>query len=99
GGGMILIPALTLLEGVEQHTAQTVNLFYFIPTAAAALIVHIKNKNVETKAALKIAAAGFVFAVAGSYMAVKLPPDMLKKIFAAFIIAAGVREIIAGLRL
>lgn len=99
GGGMILIPALTLLEGVEQHTAQTVNLFYFIPTAIAALIVHIKNKNVEVKTAAKMAAAGVAFAVLGSFLAVKLSPNMLKKIFAVFTAAAGAREIFVGLRL
>ena len=41
GGGMILIPVLTIFAGASQHTAQTVNLYYFIPSAAAALVVHI----------------------------------------------------------
>ena len=43
GGGMILIPVLTIFAGASQHTAQTVNLYYFIPSAAAALVVHIKK--------------------------------------------------------
>ncbi len=98
GGGMILIPALTLLEGVEQHTAQTVNLFYFIPTALAALAVHIKNKNVELKPALSMAAAGFVFSVLGAYLAVSLSAQLLTKAFAVFIIIFGIREIAAGIR-
>lgn len=96
GGGMILIPALTIFEGIEQHVAQTVNLFYFIPTAAAALIVHIKNKNVAIKPALKIVATGFVFSVLGAYMAVKLSSAMLTKAFAVFIIVFGIREVVSG---
>ncbi len=98
GGGMILIPALTLLEGVEQHTAQSVNLFYFIPTAVAALIVHIKNKNVEIKPAWKMAVSGFAFAILGSYFAAQLSSEILQKAFAVFIIISGIREIVAGLK-
>ncbi len=97
GGGMILIPALTLFEGVEQHVAQTVNLFYFIPTAAAALAVHIKNKNIDKKAAVKLAACGAAFALLGSYLASELGAESLKRFFAVYIIASGVREIFVSL--
>lgn len=30
GGGTILIPALTIFIGTEQHIAQSVNLFFFL---------------------------------------------------------------------
>ena len=56
GGGAILIPALILAENIKQQTAQGINLTYFLPTAAVALLVHIKNKNVEVKTALIIGA-------------------------------------------
>ncbi len=98
GGGMILIPALSIFAGVEQHTAQSINLFYFIPTAAAALAVHIKNKNVEVKTAAKLSAAGIVFALIGSYLAVRLPAEILRRIFAVFVAFAGVKEIISGIK-
>lgn len=98
GGGMILIPALSLFEGIEQHIAQSVNLFYFIPTSAAALIIHTKNKNVDYKSALKIVGGGILFAVLGAYLAVKVPGELLQKIFAAFICVFGVREIAAGIK-
>ncbi len=98
GGGMILIPALSVFAGVEQHVAQSVNLFYFIPTAAAALAVHIKNKNVEIRTAVKLSAAGIAFALLGSYLAVRLPAEILRKIFAVFVAFSGVREIISGIK-
>lgn len=99
GGGMILIPALTLLTGAEQHVAQTVNLFYFIPTAAAALTVHIKNKNVAFKPALKLVASGLLFSLLGAFIAVRLSPAVLRRVFGGFIIVAGVREVYAGKKL
>jgi uncharacterized membrane protein YfcA len=49
GGGVILIPALTMILGAEQHSAQGANLIYFIPTAVAAIFTHAKNKAIETK--------------------------------------------------
>lgn len=33
GGGTILIPALTIFLGVEQHAAQAANLIAFLPMA------------------------------------------------------------------
>ena len=47
GGGIILIPVLTIFLGFSQKVAQGITLLYFIPTAVFALIVHIKNKTIE----------------------------------------------------
>ena len=43
GGGIIMIPALTLLLGFAQHDAQALNLAVFLPMAIAAIITHLKN--------------------------------------------------------
>lgn len=40
GGGTVLIPILTILCGVPQHLAQSVNLLSFLPMAALSLRVH-----------------------------------------------------------
>ena len=40
GGGMILILYMTLIAGMEQLTAQGVNLLFFIPIAAFLLWCH-----------------------------------------------------------
>ena len=93
------MPPLTMLKGVEQHVAQTVNLFYFIPTAVTALVVHIKNKNIEYRPALKLVASGILFSLLGAWLAVRLPSDVLRRIFGGFIIIAGIREIFAGKKL
>ncbi len=98
GGGMILIPALTLFEGVGQHAAQTVNLFYFIPTSVAALAVHLRDKNILVRPALKMAAAGLAFAIIGAWLASAVSDDWLRRAFGAFIAVFGVREILDGFR-
>ena len=50
GGGTLTIPILVLLLSVDQLTAQFVNLIAFLPTGAAALGMHLKNKLVEPAA-------------------------------------------------
>jgi uncharacterized membrane protein YfcA len=94
GGGTILIPALSVFLSVSQKTAQGVNLLYFIPTAAIALFVHIKNKSVNFKIALAILLWGIIGAVLGSLIALKLHTDLLKKMFGAFLFIMGIYEIL-----
>ncbi|MDE7061034.1 MAG: TSUP family transporter, partial [Lachnospiraceae bacterium] len=49
GGGRVLIPALTILFGVEQHIAQATNLIAFLPMAAFSLKVHKDKGNLKTQ--------------------------------------------------
>ena len=98
GGGAILIPALILAENISQQTAQGINLTYFIPTAAIALFVHLKNKSIETKTALFLGAAGLPGAALGSYLAGNLSNDILRRMFGIFLLAVGIYEILKGIR-
>ena len=47
GGGAVLIIGLTLLLGIEQQIAQSVNLIFFIPTAITAIILNSKRKTLK----------------------------------------------------
>lgn len=93
GGGAVLIPALTFFLKAEQHTAQCTNLFYFIPTAIAALVIHIKNKNIEFKTVAPIMIFGIIGAVLGSLAAVNMPTGLLRRIFAIFLFLMGISQI------
>lgn len=93
GGGTILIPALTFLFGLDQLSAQGINLIYFIPTAIVALITHSKNKNIETKMLKPLILFGIIGALAGSLIALNLKPALLKKLFGVFLLLMGIKEI------
>ncbi len=99
GGGAVLIPALILINGIEQKLAQGINLVYFLPTAIFALIVHIKNKNVILKTALIIAVCGATGAVLGSLIAMRLDSGLLRRLFGIFLGLIGVREIFIGIKM
>jgi len=98
GGGIILIPVLTIFLGFDQKVAQGITLLYFIPTAVFALIVHIKNKNVDFKVALKTASTGVVSAGIGAYCIKFLPTPILGKIFAVFLLIVGIMQVVSGIK-
>lgn len=93
GGGAILIPALVMITDISQQSIQGINLIYFIPTAIAALISHINDGNIEKKAIKPIVLYGLAAAAAGSFAAVSLDSDMLRKVFAVFLVFMGIMEL------
>lgn len=92
GGGAILIPALVLVMNPEQHIAQSVNLLFFIPTAIIALIIHIKNKNINFRMAVPIILFGLCGAFVGSWLATRLEGVQLKRLFGFFLLAMSANE-------
>lgn len=99
GGGTLLIPALTLFAGIEQKTAQTINLIYFVPTAIMALTNHIKNNRIEKSNLTFLIISGIVGAVIGAVIAGFTSSAILRKLFGGFLAIMGISEIIKGIRL
>ena len=93
GGGMILIIYMTVILGMEQLTAQGINLLFFIPIAALSVIMHTKNKLIDWKKIIPAIITGIIGAVAGTYIAEYLGSDVLRKIFAVFILLIGIKEL------
>ena len=94
GGGTLLIPILTLLAGFEQLEAQGINLISFIPMSIVALILHFKNKLVRFKETYILALVGAGVSILSALLAVHINSTVLKKIFAIFLIAIGVWQIV-----
>ncbi len=95
GGGTILIPALIILFNISQQIAQGVNLISFIPTAAVAVITHIRNKNILLKLSVLLICGGLFGAVLGSILASSISSPVLRKLFGIFLFIMGIYEIIS----
>ncbi|MDO5558527.1 MAG: sulfite exporter TauE/SafE family protein [Oscillospiraceae bacterium] len=93
GGGFVLVVYLALFTETAQKGAQGINLLFFIPITILAVILHIKNKMIDIKTALICSAIGAVAVVAGFYVAHALDNQWLRKVFAVFIIFAGLKDI------
>ncbi len=93
GGGTILILLLSIFMNLNQHVAQATNLIFFIPTSIAAIIINLKQKNIDLKVAKVISLFGIIGAVIGAIIADKMETESLRKFFAIFILIIAIREI------
>lgn len=92
GGGTILIPALTILLGVNQHVAQATNVIAFLPMAALVLPAHKKSGLLRTDDVWEIVVPALVTTVLGGLLMVALPTEVLKKLFGFFLVALAVKQ-------
>ncbi len=91
GGGIIIVPALVLLFGFSQHTAQGTTLALLIPPIGIlALISYYQKGYVDVKSAVVICIGFVIGGYLGGRMAIGFSEELLKKIFAIILIALGV---------
>lgn len=93
GGGTVLILLLTMFLSIQQHIAQATNLIFFIPTAITAIIVNLKEKNIELKTGINIIIFGIIGAIIGSSLANKIEVRNLRKLFGIFLLCIAMHEI------
>ena len=84
---------LTAFLNIDQHLAQGANLVFFIPTCVVAIVVNIRNRNINYKVAIPIIIAGIVGAIIGAKLSVNMPIKELRKYFGIFLVVVCVNEI------
>jgi uncharacterized membrane protein YfcA len=98
GGGIMIIPFLTLVAGVSQHQAEATSLLVILPTAIVATIV-LRRKGIGDAAlALRFGTLGAAGGVIGALAALALPAHTLRLVFALFLAAVSVRLLRDGLK-
>ncbi len=93
GGGTILMIYLTAFAAFPQKIAQGINLLYFIPTAAAALILHSKHHQLKWGAVLPAALCGCATAAGFSFLAMSMDLTLLRRLFGVFLLFTGISEL------
>ena len=90
GGGTLLLLVMTLFLGVDQRTAQGINLLFFLPTAASALVCHARGGYLDKptlKAAVPVAVAA---ALVGAWVSNAVDVEVLRKPFGVYLLLSGV---------
>lgn len=95
GGGGILLLYLTAYAGIEQQTAQGINLVFFIPVAAVALLIHQRNRLIRWGMVWRCVLVGLCGVWIGTRLALALEPQLLRRLFGGFLLVIGVRELLA----
>lgn len=90
GGGTLLLLVMTLFLGVDQRTAQGVNLLFFLPTAASALVCHARGGYLD-KPTLKAAVpAAVIAALIGAWISNAVDVEVLRKPFGVYLLLSGI---------
>ncbi len=100
GSGTLIIPALVLILALPQKSAQGMCLAAMVPMALVGAIRYKMNPEIEVsmlRVAL-LAAGGVAGAFVGVEIATRLSGTVLRKIFACFIIAVGLRILLVPAR-
>ncbi|NER65538.1 sulfite exporter TauE/SafE family protein [Pseudomonas sp. MAFF212427] len=94
GGGLIAIPALGVLFGLDQQLAQGTALVMVVPNVLLALWRYHQRNRIELRPALTLSLAGLVFAWLGSIWAVGLDAQAMRVGFVVFLVALTVWNLV-----
>ena len=86
GGGLIIVPALIFFLGYSQHQAQGTSLgLLLLPVGIFAVINYYNKGHIDIKVVAVMSIAFVLGGWLGSKIALRLPADTVKKIFAVFL--------------
>jgi uncharacterized membrane protein YfcA len=98
GGGIVLVPFITLALDESQHLAEGTSLLVIVPTALAGVVAHHRRGFVSFRHAALLALGGVGGAALGALLALRLDSDILQRVFGAFVLVMGARLIVSGTR-
>jgi uncharacterized protein len=92
GGGLVVIPALVMIMGMSQQAAQGTSLAMMLPPIGIlAAYNYYKAGHVDIKIALLLAIMFIIGSFFGSKLAIRLPQELLKKIFGIFLLLVSIK--------
>ena len=94
GGGSLLILWLTLVLGMDQETARSINLMFFIPSALVACLFRWKQGRLDIKKVLPAIIAGSIASGLFTFLSRDMDTTMLRKLFGGLLIVTGLRELL-----
>ena len=98
GGGILMVPFLTLALGLSQQTAEATSLVVVLPTAIVASLALRRRGVGDLGVALRFGVVGALGGAVGALLALALPGSTLRIVFAAFLALVGLRLVVDGVR-
>jgi hypothetical protein len=98
GGGVVVVPGLVMVLGLEMKKAIAISLAVIMPVAFSGVVNHLREGNMtfaDLKPAIAIVVAGMIFAAVGAWLSKQLPADHLKKIFGVLLLIIGAKFIMS----
>lgn len=96
GSAGLFVLYLTLIEGYSQPEAQALNLLFFILSAGAALLLHIRERKIPLRVVLFLIACAIPGALVGSYLVRILDASLIRKLFGGMLVVTGLPALFSG---
>ncbi|QEK12404.1 sulfite exporter TauE/SafE family protein [Crassaminicella thermophila] len=93
GGGTILVPGMFFLLDIEEHKAHATAISVILPLALVSAFIYIKHGVIVWNITFKIMIGGILGGYIGANLLSKIPGNLLRKIFAIFMIIAAIRMV------
>jgi uncharacterized membrane protein YfcA len=97
GGGLLIVPFLTLVADVPQHAAEATSLLVILPTSIVASLVLRRRGVGDLGTALRFGVFGAIGGAGGALLALGLSGHTLRVVFAVFVGLVGIRLVRDGL--
>ena len=94
GGGILVVPSLVFLLGVEDYKAHATAISIILPLSIISTFIYFKNNIIKFDIALIITLGGVLGSFIGAKILKKIPISILRKIFGIVIIITALRMII-----
>jgi uncharacterized protein len=88
GGGLLFVPTLIAL-GLGQVEAQATSLAAILPTVAAGTWRQASYGNIRWRPALALGLTSIAGVLVGAQVALSLPEDVLRRLFAVFLLVVA----------
>lgn len=94
GGGMILVPAFSHINKMEEKESRATSIFCILPLVVASCIIYMKNQYIDWNIGIKSAIGGIVGGIIGSILLKKLNNQILNISFTIFLLYVSIKMII-----
>ena len=94
GGGSLLIIWLTLVLGMPQIQARSINLLFFLPAALVACLFRWKQGRLDFRKFLPAILAGSACSALFTFFSAAWNTDLLQKLFGLLLLFTGLRELL-----
>ncbi len=98
GGGVLFVPALALVLGLDQHEAEATSLLAIVPVALIGALRQRRYGNLRSREALQIGVLAVGGTVAGVALANAMDERLLEVAFAALMLLVAAQLARTGLR-
>ena len=98
GGGMVMIPLLRLVFGLDAYMATATSLFTIIPTSLSGAVAHVRNKTCYPRLGIALGLGGAITSAIGVQLAAISPPWAIMVVAAAIILYSAYKMLRKALR-